>query len=471
MVSITPEESIQELGEWLPSSDTARDLEASNLEDEETTKQEDEEIDKSRSEHSQKYVVHFNRDSIEHHETCWTSEAFYVRNFSWRINVRSFDDIVNFDVCSSDLYSDDDEQEDHLTIEVDIDFRIWCQSNRERDIVVKSHTFLDSRFEVVELLLDYDFKSFVDSNNGFVIDKNVVMEVNFKAQPIVYTTIIPCTMLLDEELKDITCDLHKLIHLIQDVPVNFNLNGMTIIPGHRDFLSYKSVVLKDLMTDAGAFACDEPTEIIIPSKIETGAFLCVLRFLYHKKVSFRKDDIKSVLIAADFFHIDHLTRYVLSVLEPQNVFRNIKTYRDEMSNPFVYQYCLRLIDNKIDDVLHDEGYESFHEVTVDFLEELLSRDFLWIDELDLFNAILSWSEAQCKKQSLEVTALNRRKVLGRCSDLIRFPCMSLEDFISTIPSHILSLEEVSQVLLYFLSDEIKSPLRYKTVQRKFKRAF
>ena len=429
---------------------------------------EEEDIDRLKDEHFENYHVNFDRESRDYHDTCWTSDPFYVRNLSWRIEVSSYDDIVNFDVSSDELSGE--EEEDLLTVEVDVEFRIWCQTNRDNDIVHKSHTFLDRRFDVTGLF-DYDFATFVHPDNGFVIDKNVIMEVVFRAEPVVYTTMIPLSTPIAQEIIDITRDLHKLIHLIEDIPVHFKVHGITI-PGHRDFLSFKSVVLKQLMEDSGAFegTCQEPCEVVIPSKIEVGAFLSVLRFMYHKKVCLRNDDLKAVLVAADFFHVDDLTRYLLSALNSQNILRNYKCYRDEMTNPFIYQYCLRTIDTEISDVLEDPEEESFLSVERDFLEVILSRDSLFIEELDLFNACLSWMTSQCKKQNLEVNATNRRKVFGGCADLIRFPCMSLENFISTIPSHILSLEEVSQVFLFFVK-ESKPDIKYNVQERKFKRHF
>ena len=426
--------------------------------------------DRGKERHYETYEATFYRDSIEHHETCWTSEYFYVRNLQWRVHIASYDNLVNFEVCSNDITNED---EDLMTVEVDVSFRIWCQTDRSRDIVVFRHGFLDKKFDITGYY-GHEFESFANPDNGFVVDQKVILEVTFKTQPIVFTSIIPSTTPFDQEVSDITRNLDKLIHLVQDTKVTFIVKGVKIL-GHRDFLSFKSIIFKQLCEDASAASKQESNssqslEVTLPDKITVNAFLCVLRFVYHKKVSFRMDDVKDVLVASDFFHVDDLTRYAVCVIDHHNIFRNFKCYRDELSNPFVYQYCLRIIDQDFSEIIDDSENETFQEIERELLEVILSRDSLHVDELELFKACLSWAAAQCKKQHLEVNGSNERKVLGRCLDLIRFPVMSLEDFITTIPSHVLSLEEVSKIFLYFIS-ESQLHIKYNVKERKYKREF
>ena len=63
---------------------------------------------------------------------------------------------------------------------------------------------------------------------------------------------------------------------------------------------------------------------------------------------------------------------------------------------------------------------------------MLDRDSLRIKEAKLFGAVLKWSEAECVRQTLQLSAENKRavlgRVMGRVMGQIRFPLMTVEEF-------------------------------------------
>ncbi|XP_059927968.1 BTB/POZ domain-containing protein 1-like [Gadus macrocephalus] len=69
----------------------------------------------------------------------------------------------------------------------------------------------------------------------------------------------------------------------------------------------------------------------------------------------------------------------------------------------------------------------------DTLCAVLERDTLGIRESRLFGAVVRWSEAECFRQQLPITAENKQKVLGKALTLIRFPLMTVEEFAAVNP--------------------------------------
>ena len=71
---------------------------------------------------------------------------------------------------------------------------------------------------------------------------------------------------------------------------------------------------------------------------------------------------------------------------------------------------------------------GFTDIDINTLSAVLDRDSLRIKEAKLFAAVLKWSEAECVRQSLQLSPENKRAVLGRVLGQIRFPLMTVEEF-------------------------------------------
>ncbi len=64
----------------------------------------------------------------------------------------------------------------------------------------------------------------------------------------------------------------------------------------------------------------------------------------------------------------------------------------------------------------------------DTLVAVLERDTLGVREVHLFVAAVRWAEAEAHRQQLQSTPENKRRVLGKALNLIRFPLMTIEEF-------------------------------------------
>ena len=73
--------------------------------------------------------------------------------------------------------------------------------------------------------------------------------------------------------------------------------------------------------------------------------------------------------------------------------------------------------------------EAFCHISYGTLINILKRDKLsCIKEIELFQAVLKWSNAHCAKSGLEATAENRRAMIGDALCRIRFSTMSQKEF-------------------------------------------
>ena len=108
----------------------------------------------------------------------------------------------------------------------------------------------------------------------------------------------------------------------------------------------------------------------------------------------------------------------------------------------------QVVDSDTRAVIHSE---SFGEIDASLLCDFLKRDSLRITEIELFQAVMKWSENQCIKRDLEVTGENRRAVLGDSIYNLRFLTMPQDKFLEeVVPTGLLNSEESLSILQKFL---------------------
>ena len=80
--------------------------------------------------------------------------------------------------------------------------------------------------------------------------------------------------------------------------------------------------------------------------------------------------------------------------------------------------CLEVIDAEASHVLQCEDLED---LDLSALNLVVCRETLNVKgEMEVFNALVRWSGRECKRQRLEMTNANRRKVLEGCQYLVRY---------------------------------------------------
>ena len=172
-----------------------------------------------------------------------------------------------------------------------------------------------------------------------------------------------------------------------------------------------------------------------------------LRFLYTDMCNLTTDNAMFVLYLAKKYIVPPLAQKCIEFLEahltPENVFK-VLNQALQLDEEKLVNKCWNLVDLQADDVV---ASATFADITQSTLEELLKRESLKVKEVDLFEGVLKWSEAECSRKGIETNANNKRVVMGNAIYQIRFASMTAQEFsLITSKSDILKPEEA--ILFY-----------------------
>lgn len=188
--------------------------------------------------------------------------------------------------------------------------------------------------------------------------------------------------------------------------------------------------------------------------------------MYTDEIQVEADNVLATLYAAKKYMVSHLAQACVHFLETSLSARNACILLSQgrlFEEQRLMQRCWEVIDAQAEEALHSEG---FAEVDHKTLESILSRETLNAQEASIFTAVMKWSEAECCRQGLQMTAENKRHVLGPCLHLVRMPAMMLEEFANgPAQSGILTLQETTDIFLHFTA-QIKPELSFDCRQRK-----
>ena len=172
-----------------------------------------------------------------------------------------------------------------------------------------------------------------------------------------------------------------------------------------------------------------------------------LRYLYTDECNLSTDNAMFVLYLAKKYIVPSLaekcTEFLEANLASENVFILLKQAVRFVEEELVKK-CWDLIDLKTADVVASDAFVDVDKAT---LAQLVKRESLNVKEVDLFKAVLKWSEAECSRKEIEANAKNKRAVIGNTIYQIRFASMTPQEFAQNASqSGILTLEEI--VLFY-----------------------
>ncbi|XP_003803213.1 BTB/POZ domain-containing protein 6 [Otolemur garnettii] len=218
------------------------------------------------------------------------------------------------------------------------------------------------------------------------------------------------------------------------------------VPAHKYVLAVGSSVFYAMFY--GDLA-EVKSEIHIPD-VEPTAFLILLKYMYSDEIELEADTVLATLYAAKKYIVPALAKACVNFLETSLEAKNACVLLSQsrlFEEPELTQRCWEVIDAQAEMALRSEG---FCEIDRQTLEIILTREALNTKEAVVFEAVLHWAEAECKRQGLPVTPRNKRHVLGRALYLVRIPTMTLEEFANgAAQSDILTLEETHHIFLWY----------------------
>ena len=181
-----------------------------------------------------------------------------------------------------------------------------------------------------------------------------------------------------------------------------------------------------------------------------------LRFLYTEDCKMTAEVAIKVMYLAKKYIVPSLTEKCVEIfhesLQPDNAVTVLEqaTHFDEKE---LEKKCWEVVESLAGKVVSSEAFCHISQGT---LINILKRDKLdGIKEIELFQAVLKWSNAQCTKSGVEATGENRRAVIGDALYQIRFPTMSQKEFGQNVSrSGLLTAEEALSIYDRFTGFEL-----------------
>ncbi len=172
-----------------------------------------------------------------------------------------------------------------------------------------------------------------------------------------------------------------------------------------------------------------------------------LRFLYTDECNLSTDNAVFVLYLAKKYIVPSLAQKCIEFLEANLRVANAVTVLQQaiqFDEKKLERKCWDLIDVETRGAIASDAFTDISQAT---LAELVKRESLNVEELDLFKAVLKWSEAECSRKGIEANPKNKRAAMGNTIYQIRFAYMTPQEFgQNASQSGILTPEEV--ILFY-----------------------
>ena len=225
---------------------------------------------------------------------------------------------------------------------------------------------------------------------------------------------------------------------------------------------------------------NSPDNAIDVPDVEPTAFLAMLKYLYCDDIDLSPDNVLPTLYAAKKYIIPFLAQECVRFLESSLTARNACMLLSQarfFDEPALTQRAWEVIDAQAQLALTSD---TFVDIDKDTLELILARETLNCRETVIFNAAKNWALAECVRKDIqdeanddeeeenengsqnnqELSEAERcRQVLGRALYLVRFPCMTVQEFADTVAkSGLLTLEETTDIFLYFTASTSQKPL-------------
>jgi hypothetical protein len=168
-------------------------------------------------------------------------------------------------------------------------------------------------------------------------------------------------------------------------------------------------------------------------------YFLYFRFVYTDKPEIDGNNVLPCLYAAKKYNLSGLVKqcsdFLQNNIDETNVCQIIEHAILYQMNP-LQERCLAFI---VENALSVLSSQAFMELSHATLLNILKRDELPMDEIDVFKTAVKWAEHKCKSKPGQ----NMHDQLGEALFEIRFPNIPIEDFARVVtPSGILTKEEL-----------------------------
>jgi len=181
------------------------------------------------------------------------------------------------------------------------------------------------------------------------------------------------------------------------------------------------------------------------------AFFNFIKFLYTDNIPWTElaeESIIGILKCSDYYDVPRLrteaANRLLSKLDTNNAILLLETailFRDKN----LEEKSLEIIDKSARTVFQSK---AMLEAKMETLFEIIKRDELDIDESQVLDVCLMWSEKECERKGLAPNKGNKRGVLDKIFYEIRFPVLPPLQFAKMVHSKFITRKESLDMLLH-----------------------
>lgn len=184
---------------------------------------------------------------------------------------------------------------------------------------------------------------------------------------------------------------------------------------------------------------------IIVSDVTENALNQFVYFVYKETADLNLSIIWDVLKLAKLYAVQSLLRFCGVFLEQNITNANVFSIFDKISNfdlPYCESKCMAILSQSSVGIYKNPDFCS---ISQESLKKLLSFDKLPGKEIEIYQAVLRWSEKFCEKNDRWITTENKRFALGSSVNLIRFCSMPIEEFNICTNDTILTKDEIIDI--------------------------
>jgi hypothetical protein len=181
---------------------------------------------------------------------------------------------------------------------------------------------------------------------------------------------------------------------------------------------------------------------------EEQSFEEFLRFLYTDACKITAENAIGVMYLAKKYLVSSLAEKCCEILEasikPDNVFAVLEK-AVQFDEKELEAKCWNIVSEKPQECINSE---AFCEIGPSTLNVFLKKETFSITEMELFEAILKWTDKECERQGINIEhdKTARRRILGDSVYEIRFLTMSLENLVKYVsPTGILTDTEILSI--------------------------
>jgi len=216
--------------------------------------------------------------------------------------------------------------------------------------------------------------------------------------------------------------------------------GEEVVPAHKIILAARSKKLHSLVLSSN--------EVVMNDKFSNETNLLTLEYIYTGKVKLTSQNWENVLKCADFYQVAGLRRncfdFMIRSLNKDTVLETLTKAQHgkfDFDATDLIKRIVIFLEKNAHEVIKTK---SFLELTGDVVQMIMKNNNSAFDEVDAFNACLTWA-----KNQQETTKQDLATILKDISPHIRYPLMTPSELVRIVkPSKVAPVDLYTQAVEY-----------------------